>query len=135
MRKLEQVGYTYVVCREYQVYYYPWENYAAIDMDIPYTVDHQETMDDFTTLKFSGWSINTATGRTWDAILVETETGVYSAKTMKRPDVAKVLGSDDFLQSGYEMQIPLNAVQNASVLFIDQENQICYRTNLVIGED
>lgn len=134
IRMLEQSGYSSVVCGEYKVLSHPWKNYVSVEAEVPYTVDHQELIGDPKSLKFSGWSINAATTRNWDAILIETDSKVYSAKTTRRPDVAEVLRNESFLHSGYEVQIPQDDAQNAVVLFIDNENQICYRTNLIIGE-
>lgn len=131
--KLSQIGFVYEVCGEYLIYTHPWSTYTNIDAEIPFTIDHSEVNSDQNLLKFSGWSVNSINGTTWDEILVQIDDKIYTAAKTTRNDVANVLGSDIFLQSGYQVAItvPLST-SDMHILFIDNKNQICYRSNLIL---
>ena len=112
---LEGMGYDKYEAGEFLYYVTPIERFAEEQhAGARFSMDFVAYGGEY--IQMSGWCVDTGNNKTFSEVVLKAEDEIYFAELLERKDVAQLLGSEAYVNSGYLLMLPLQIFETTGDL-------------------
>lgn len=128
---LTQLGYVPVEMEKFIFFISPLEKYdLTVMQQQSFYIDGFQVVDE--KIKLSGWCVDTETDTVFTGYLLETDDTIIEVQKTERQDVADVFSREDYRESGFTAELPLDTLVTCDSLTLtgiraDGSGEIIYQ--------